>query len=108
MVSKTLAFRGNGLFCGRDDHIEIEIQLVLNIGMLGVSFKRCGKKISNRSRDPVDKPVLAGKGKVMSRVKVKMKEFLACKFDSGQYLPHVGDMENIKELLRMLSTVWCP
>jgi hypothetical protein len=51
---------------------------------------------------------LTGKGKIMSRTKVEIKEFLACELNSWKYIPHTGDVENVKELLRMLSTVWCP
>jgi len=52
--------------------------------------------------------VLAGKIKAVSRMEVEFKEFLACKLDSWQYIPHMRDMENIKELLGMLSPMWRP
>jgi len=62
----------------------------------------------NRSSDPVKEMVLVGKIKAVSWMEVEFKEFLACKLDSWQYIPHMQDMENIKELLGMLSPMWRP
>ena len=75
---------------------------------MSVSFKGRIKEVSNGSRDPVKKMVSAGKGKRVGWMKVEPKEFLACKLNAGVNLPHMGDMENVEDLLRMLRMDGCP
>ena len=75
---------------------------------MSVSFKGTIKKILNSSRDPVKKMILVGKEKRVGWMKIEPKEFLACKLNAGVNLPHMGDMENVEDLLRMLRMDGCP
>lgn len=87
MVSKTFSFCGNGFFGCHNDHIKIEIQAVLAI--CHVSLERRSEKTLNRSGDPVKEVILAGEVETVSWMEVKLKKFLACKFDSWLYIPHM-------------------
>jgi hypothetical protein len=108
IVSKSLAFGGDGFFGSGNDHVDVEVQFVFSNSILSVSLERCGEKIANRCRDPIKKMVLACKQKGMSRVKVEMQEFLGCKVNPRLYVPHMRNMENVKELLTMLRAMRCP
>jgi hypothetical protein len=108
MVSQPFPFRRNRFLCSRDNHVEIVVQFFLSRPVIGVSLKGSAKKSSNGSPDPVKKEVVAGKQQGMGRVKIECKEFPACELNSRQNFPHVRDVENIKKLLTMLDSVWCP
>ena len=44
----------------------------------------------------------------MGRTKVELEELAGRKLNSRLDLPHMGDMEDVQELLRMLGMVWSP
>jgi hypothetical protein len=108
MVCETPPFHCDGFLGGCDDHVEIIVQSFLSVTVMSVSIKGRIKKGSNGSRDPIKKVVSAGKEKRVGWVKVEPKEFLACKLNAGLNLPHMGYMENVEDLLRMLRMEWCP
>ena len=39
-------------------------------------------------------------------MKIEDEEFMGCKLNSGQNLPHMRDVEDVKQLLAMLDAVW--
>jgi len=90
------------------DHIEIKIHIFLRFAIFGVALKGRCKKNLNGCRDPVKKLVLAGKRKRMSWMEVKFRQFLSHKLDSREDVPHMGDMEDVENLLTMLNMMWCP
>ena len=108
MVGKTFPFHLDRFLGNRNNHIEFIVQCFTGIAIWGVSLKWRSKKISNRRRDPIKEMISAGKEKSMGRTKVEFKELVACKLDSRLNFPHMGDMENVEQLLRMLNMVWSP
>ena len=108
IVSESIALSRYGLSGRSNDHVEGKVQLFLWFAIWGIPLERGCEKRSNSSRDPIEKLVLAGKGKRVGWMEVEFKEFLARKVNPWLYIPHVGYMENIEELLTMVCMMWSP